>query len=303
MNYDDHPDREVSWNGMSIAIPDKWEAIVKGPRHLIFERVLRPYLEIRWECPPHRRLRPPSPDQIASDLIGQAIGKLPRLEAVHDTENSSPSFIIKTFSTNRAAAPDFVLLTCRKCGTVLLVRCYPENLAAAQTRSLLSTIACHHRPISTSRWRIQDLSFVLPSGFSLERYSFTFGLSSLNFASTTTELRLCRLAPASEHLRRVPLDTLFAQFCGITRQAPERIDDATLRYGSTPGTWEGLLKRLFRRKSYRWAQMKHLPEHDRILGVFLDSRRPLDAETIGLFKEQYVIVRQKKRTPAAHLDT
>ncbi len=269
---------------MSIVVPDGWEAIVKGPCHLIFERALRPCLEIRWECPASRHHRPPSPDRIVSDLLRQAIGRRPRLEAVQDTGHLSPSFVLQAFSANGSGAPDLLVLTCKTCGMVALLRCYPENLAASHLQPLLSTIDCQHRRSGPSRWCIQDLSFMLPSDYSLARYSFAFGLTSLSFTCTTGELHLCRLAPASEHLRRASIETLFARFSGITQHAPERIDASTLRCRSTPGTWVSLLKRIFRRRPYRWAQLQHLPENDRILGVLLDSYRPLDAETIAAFE-------------------
>ena len=43
------PPAVLSWNGISLTVPQPWQTIVRGMRHLIFEQALRPVLELRWE--------------------------------------------------------------------------------------------------------------------------------------------------------------------------------------------------------------------------------------------------------------
>lgn len=41
--------RTIGWNGLTLSCPEKWETIVSGKRHLLFEEDFAPIFELRWQ--------------------------------------------------------------------------------------------------------------------------------------------------------------------------------------------------------------------------------------------------------------
>jgi hypothetical protein len=185
-------------------------------------------------------------------------------------------------------------LICTRCRSLILVKLHGAWHSTNHSgRDFFKKLVCQHQNGGPSVWAIQDISFKLPGEFALQRYNIRFGMSTFSFASSTTNLDLCRLAPASEHLKKSGLDQLFALFSKTEGEHQDSLDEHTLYSAKHPGFTEVILARLRRRRPFTTAYFQHLPEHDRILGFRLESARPLPIEMIQTIRDNYGLVQKE----------
>lgn len=284
----------IRWNHLHLDIPHHWDVIVKDRRHLILENNLKPIAELRWQ-PPGKYSGPTGVEKIARQLApGKSCSK-----KEGPTESLPASlrkeFAVETFALDHSAEDTVHLLTCKSCATNLLIRVYGELQQSFQPYPfVLDSLNCHPDPTESARWQIQDFFFSLPDGFELERSSFRFGLTTLWFKSGDAELRLCRLAPASQHLQQNSFAALFQSFCGARPENQMGADPSTLHYGYTPKLVEYLWGRIRRKKLYQASSFIHFPHHDRILGYSICSKNPIEAWVKAMVEDGYGIIQEEK---------
>ena len=291
------PTIPIRWNHLHFKIPDQWEVIVKDKRHLILEHQLKPIAELRWQ-PPGKHSRHLAGEKIARQLEpGGRLSKSVDMGGVV-TDSLKNKFSIESFSLADSSSEDAILLlTCRSCATTLLIRIYSASLTTFTTSPVvLESLNCHPEPAEQACWQIQDFYFSLPDGFELERSSFRFGLTSLSFTSATAELRLCRLAPASQHLQRSSLATLFQSFSSAPPDQQTAAEPLTLHYHHAPTLAEYWWGRVRRKKLYQASSFVHFPHHDRILGYSINSRDPIETGVQTMLEESYGIIQEKEAT-------
>jgi hypothetical protein len=287
--------QEIGWNGLHLSIPSTWDTIVRDHRHLIFEQDLRPVLELRWEPPASPRQCRKRSDRIIAQLQKEASRPLVPLDAPPSLGSLKERYHIKIFGHSNSATSECALLACRGCGALMLMKFYPQFYHPVMTdQTILDSLVCWHGENSNSNWAVHDITFRLPEQFSLNSHSFKFGLSSLLFSDKKTKLRLCRLAPASEHLKRNSFKELFASF---SRSGPEHqvvIDENTLQFSKIPGITERIIARLRRRKPYVLARFNHVTGYDRIIGFMFESSRPIQPDMVQALQEHYGIIQEKE---------
>jgi hypothetical protein len=284
----------IRWNNLQLDIPDQWEVIVKSTHHLIFEKNLKPLAEIRWQAPP-KRSRQNRGRTIARQLEpGGQYSWRPDSAGLFSTSLKN-RFAIKPYCLDNDAEEMLVLLTCTHCGTDLLVRIYsasPDGLG--EFMAVFASLNCHPGAEVRDKWQILDFCFSLPEGFELVRSSFRFGLTTLDFMSNTSELRLCRLAPASHHLQQNSLADLFQSFSAAPREEQTTVDRFTLFYRRTPNAMAQVWGRIRRKKLYQASRFTHFPHHDRILGYSIRSRSPIEERVMKILEDGYGIVQKKE---------
>ena len=285
----------IRWNKLHLDIPEEWEVIVKSTHHLIFEENLKPLFEIRWQAPLKRaklvegkdifrQLEPGdhySPHTDATDLLPS------RLTSRFNTESyyleSDPEQVV-------------LLLTCKDCHTVLLVRIYSSSdQGLKEVARVLASLNCHPTPEERNKWQILDFQFSVPEGFELERSTFRFGLTMLEFKSGKAELHLCRLAPASHHLQQSSLADLFHSFSSAPPELQTTAAEDTLTYDHVPSMAGYLWSKIRRKKVYQVSRFVHYPLHDRILGYSIRSRKPIEAGVEKILKNGYGIVQEEEK--------
>lgn len=281
----------ISWNGLTLSPPSSWETIIGAERHLIFESELRPTLELRWEpgrgIPPGQRQR----DRILSQLYAENNAS-PALVDIPDYLNlAETSFELQAFGTSNST--DGVLITCRRCGTLVLAKFHSKLRDRALFTTFFSGFECQHQDKGAAHWAIQDISFTVPGGFDLQRYGITFGMSSFSFAGRHSQLHLCRLAPASEHFKQSGFADLFRIFSKAEPGDAITEDSGILSYCHNPRFLERITARLRRRYSFRQSSFKHVEERDRVLGFRLESYRPIQLEMVQMIQENYDLVQEK----------
>ena len=288
----------IRWNGLHLEIPEHWDVIVKDARHLILERDLKPVLELRWQ-PVGLSKSSNAIERIVSQFSAGSDSRL-QSELIDLLPASlTARFTVQTFTLDRSSNGSVVLLTCSGCATLILVRIYAESLiGAVEIPTILASLDCHPDSSELALWQIQDFSFRLPDGFKLETSSFRFGITKLLFRSVSSDLELCRLAPASQHLQQNQFSALFQAFSSAPQENQMAVDPSTLRYTYAPKVIEYLWSRIRRKKVYQSASFVHFPLHDRILGYSIRSNRPIESEMELVIEESYGII-QKEEVPAA----
>lgn len=266
------PTRCFSWNGLSCTTPADWEATVKGPTHLIFEQRLQPILELRWD-PAASRLSPEKRIQtIFSRLQRESGGALLPLKQPEIAGTLPEGWVFMVYGRGATRA-EGLIAACVRCATPLLIRFFePVGSGMLPAVSFIQSLSCSNCQPGEQRWSIQDISFTVPEEFSLDTFSFDFGLSRVSFNSPHSRLEYCRLAPASEHLREASLSELFAVFCNCAPDGQTVINERELSARTKPaGLIERIRNKLKRNRGYQLAYFNHVPGRDRILGTRLES--------------------------------
>ena len=280
--------RPIGWNGISCLLPECWNVIVKGNAHLIIEQNLQPLLEFRWHTT-SRSAATPSPGVRILSRIREETGKtVERLDSPGFLDGLASAYEVVAFRLDQQVSPAGAVLTCRKCSTPFLFQFFSTSTSTVERfKWFFSTVTCCQPGKENSGWAIEDLRFKIPGTFALDTYSFSLGLARLSFKTSAASLKLIRLSSGSKHIRQHTFQQLFANFHGAGPDHVTRLDDSTLVLDLSPSLGDLLLKTVTRKKIYRWAKFAYCPEKDKILGIRLDSSRPLDREQIGFIEENY----------------
>ena len=283
--------KQIGWNGISCLLPECWNVIVKGNAHLIIEQNLHPLLEFRW----HNGFRSsPKPSHSARILsrLREETGKTP--EVVNPPpflHGLSSGYEVDAFGLEQHVSPAGAIITCRKCSTPILFQFFNIPTSSfALLSSFFSTFSCCRQEKGNNSWAIEDLRFKIPCPFALDTFSFSLGLARLSFKTSAASLKLIRLSSASNHIRQHSLQQLFANFHGAGSGHAAIRDESTLILDVPPSLGDYLLKTVTRKKIYRWAKFFYCSENDKILGIHLESSRPLDREQIGFIEKNYGLI-------------
>lgn len=283
----------VTWNGLKFSVPKSWEPIVKGNSHFIFESELRPVLEIRWEKPVKR--------SSTDEQFEAVFAELKRKKTESPIHVKPPAFLadlpehcqVGCYGRDNVRQPEGACIVCRECGTIIMAHFFPhlsDHFNGLCT--FFQRIDCHTHQEQDQPWTILDISFRPPDSFELDRFSFGYGISRIEFKNKTSRLTLCRLAPASKHLEGSSLGELFSQFTQTGQESHTEINENTFIHSSRPGLVSRLLSRLGKRKPFTWSRFTHNKEADRILGVSLKSSKPLAQDHVDTIGNSYGILQQ-----------
>jgi len=283
-----HQTRFIGWNGVHLFLPIQWEVIVKGNSHLIMEENHHPLLEVRWQ----NKTQPPSgqshTDAILSRLRKELARELLVIESPPFLHPLTSRFTVSAFAYGDSAHPAGAIITCMKRETPILLQFFNTTTSSIpRLSSFFETFTCEFKENGVSRWAIEDLKFDIPRQYDLEASSFSLGLIQLFFKTRATQLKFCRIAHASHHFQEHSFSELFDNFCGDTSINSRLIDEKTLILDTPPSLSDQLLRVVKRKKIYRWAKFDHLDDQDKILGLHLQSRKPLEADQIATIENSY----------------
>jgi hypothetical protein len=288
------PATQIRWNQLKLDLTGSFNVITKAPRHLILEEQLRPFLEIRWQ-PPAGRNEARHSSRILKDFEREIDRELQLLPVDSLPEKLRLNYQVQAFNWDGSPVAQVLLLTCSHCQTHILLRCYRDAFERlCRNPPILEGLRCHLLPGEGDWWHIADVSIMIPEGFVLESCSFRFGLSDLRFKHRATDLHLCRLAPASTHLKQHDFGTLFESFALAPQEDQQVIDAQSRCYRCSPKVGRRLLGRLRKRKGYCTASFKHYPRQDRIIGYSLRSSSPIDQTIETELQESYGIIEEEK---------
>lgn len=280
----------IAWNGLSLSCPARWEVIVSGKRHLLFEENFTPIFELRWEN------NDSLSNRNAADSIVQHLEKEYSLH--RPPSLSSPWHQLKqTYQVILLAAGEDeetkgALLTCRHSGTILLFYFFPsQTISPPELSKLLSSLSCNPSENKESLWAIQDFRILLPQSYELSSYNFAAGLTRLTFSNSGRTMHLCRLTQASLHLQTTTLADLMVLLSGISPPPGTIVcSDQSVCHHSQPSTFQQILTRLKRKPPYHRMILRHHPEYDRLTGLFFEDKKPISQQEVNTILDSYEIL-------------
>ncbi len=288
---DQNAQRKIAWNGVGIVVPKSWEAKAIGVNHLHLEDNFQPVLELRWQQKFHKKVD----DNIRRMVIrlekttDRKLHKVPLAETYLSKLNS---FAIQCFSATKNGEPQYVFLYNEKHAVFVILQ-FVVSKKRAHPLQCIDTIECSPQN-DPQYWSIQDFRFFIPSSFTLLSHTMDAGFTTLNFKNSSTQLHLCRLAPASMRLKHNSLQEILSSLLGLERSLEDMsVSESGVQYERNPSLLHQILLRIRRKKPFIRSKIWHDQVNDRLLGVFMEAVQPIDVETHEMICSSYEIFQNK----------
>jgi hypothetical protein len=290
--------RDVSWNGVKISVPQEWEAKVTDKNRLSFEHGFEAVLEVSWQKASAKDI---------TGFIAKTIQHYEQLTGAKLVEYALPfsgehplsPCTPLCFSTKEKKVPRLLFLFEKTSSLFITIQLF-QTQHTPPPWDTISTIAATTLDESNYQlWAVQDFQVCVPGIYRLSNYSMAAGLTTLHFQKGKTVIHICRIAPASVRLRRNSLDEICASLLGVddmsglTRQLLKN----TLYLDRSPGLGHQVLMRLKRKNPFLLASLRHDDRNDRLLGVVMEGIHPLDYTTFNHICSSYEISPTPKTGP------
>lgn len=265
------PSKTIAWNGLEFTVPKDWEAVVTGKQQLLFEHDLEPELELKWQKHHARSL-----EQARDKVIKQLSREFGQPDTITAHSELTAKYLILQFTWQENNFTVFFLF-CPDCHTGILVRPYASTTDILQ---LQASLHCHSTA-QIHRWAVQDFSFSLPDSCLLDSYTFAMGFSRISFKEAKSTIHLCRMRPASTHLRDENIDTLLKKLTGCTLPSSQLSQcEDYIELKTCPSITAQLKMRLKRQKPFIYGRLWHHKPSDKLLGFTIEDIKPPSASRI-----------------------
>jgi len=192
-----------------------------------------------------------------------------------------------------------VLLYCPTCRTASLIQFLERPGTDPMARRAARVLASFrdHRSDGRVEWALFDIRALLPQGFRLGRCRFEAGRFVLEFKARGRRLTLFRWAPAEALLQNRSLADFAETVAGESNLSLRSLTIAgrpTIEGRDPPPAGPGA--RLRMRLGMSWFRRLRLwcvAERNRILGVRLEGRRPIDDPDMHTVSGGYGLVEEK----------
>jgi hypothetical protein len=287
--------KTIAWNGVRFEVPGDWEPARVGRRHLLLAAEPGPAMEIKWAAVKGRFS---GPRQLRA--LGGRVGRqgavfretaLPEPWRAAVTGFDARGFQWDAGSERARGA----LLYCPVCRTASLIQ-FLERPAAEIALGLAARILASfrdHRSDDRVAWALYDTVALLPRRFVLERQRFEAGRFVVGFKGPARRLTLYRWAPADMLLQGRGLADFARAAAGDAatpltfRPSANGAHDAVEAADPPPAGPAGRLRLRLGMAWFRRLHLWHVVARNRILGVRLEGRRPIDASEMQTVSAGY----------------
>ena len=280
--------RGIAWNGIRLEVPAHWEAIVSGPKQLVFEDDFTPVFQIRWQ---HLGGLDPNKWNKTSDLCWQqlAVESHPSRLPVELTQLADNFTHVRYYQGSQPLATGGICY-CKDSQTLVFFQLLnKKRLHWHETAKALCSLYSHG--LNTSLWRIQDISLQLPSGHLLHNYSFKAGLTRISFTAGHCNLQFCKLSQAERRLAAQSLPQILQTLSGTTDLKIVTDSSNTVCSGQrTPSVVQQVLFRMRKDKPFIQAKIWKVAERDRLLISIASSTHPLLETDLSTYYENFKLV-------------
>lgn len=289
--------KEVAWNGISFQAPIDWEIGRIGTHYLVLEDEFGPVLEIKW-----RRIKGKfvHQDQFRRLSAGQKnkLGKTIRqIPVPSGWKQEVDRFDSLSFSWQGETIGGIgLILFCQNCRTSTLMQFFQKktHINNQITRKILASFRDHSQDDQMA-WAVFDITAKIPGKFRLTRHRFDAGAFELAFSRGKNKITLYRRGPASIFLREQDLLQHASQMFGVvqTKLQYKRIDgcNSVDSIISPPSSWWSRIGQTIRFKPlYDKFRIWHLEDKNRLLGVKMNGRKPIDINMFEQICDFYDIV-------------
>lgn len=297
--------KTIAWNGVCLTVPADWDPARVGRRHLLLASEPGPVMEIKWAAVKgrfsgRRQLRKLSRQVGRKGVVFQEAA-LPEKWRTPVAEFDAEGF--QWDAGNERAAG--VLLYCPVCHTASMIQFLERpgaDVIAPNAARVLSSFR-DHRTDGRIAWALYDMAALLPDYFVLGRHRFDAGRFVLNFNGRGRRLALYRWAPAEALLQNRHLAD-FAQtlaggrdlaFRSTTIRGVPAVDGGDPRPAGPGGRLRVRLGMGWFRRLCLW----HVAERNRILGIRLEGRRPIEALEMQAVSDGYGMADERPLGTAA----
>lgn len=274
--------KTIAWGGVRFVVPDDWDPARVGRRHLVLESAPGPVMEVKWAAVLGRFAAGRHLRNLARH-VGRNGGVFRETALPAAWRPGVAGFESTGFQwdagAERAAG---VLLYCPSCRTASMIQFLERPGADRITSAAVRVLASFrdHRSDGRTAWALYDVAADLPDRFVLDRCRFEAGRFVLEFKGPGHRLTLYRWAPAEMLLQDRGLAE-FAQSAaggnGLVFR-PSTVAGHPATEGTDPmpaGCGERLRARLGWIR-FRRLRLWQVTGRNRILGVRLESRRPIE---------------------------
>lgn len=285
--------KTIAWNGARFAVPGDWDPARVGRRHLLLESAPGPVMEVKWAAVPGRFSAGRHLRKLARQ-VGRNGGVFRETALPALWRPCVAGFDATGFQwdagAERAAG---VLLYCPTCRTASMIQFLERpgaDIIIATAARVLASFR-DHRSDGRIAWALYDVAANLPDRFVLDRCRFEAGRFVLEFKGPGRRLTLYRWAPADVLLQNRSLAE-FAQtaaggnglvFRSSTVAGHPAVDGTDPMPAGCAGRWRvrlGLAR-------FRRLRLWRMAGRNRILGVWLESLRPIQDPEMQVVSDTY----------------
>ena len=285
--------RSIAWNGIGFSAPAEWEIGRIGLRYLELEVESGPVMEIKWNTVKGRFSQHAHLRRLAGLQKRHLRKAFQQMPLPASWETAVQPYDASGFSwKSESGSGKGVLLynpTSRVAALIQFHRRQTE-ISDFSTSRLLTSFREQTHGVAIS-WAVFDIRAEIPIEFQLQRFRFEAGKYELLFSHKHHQLQMMRWSPAAVILRRKELRSLaLDEFAVKEKPQPQWLQsDATTVAGQVnPGSAVGwFFSRIRRRPAHRCFCLWHEVEKNRILGVQISGRRPVDRNRFETICRKY----------------
>jgi hypothetical protein len=289
--------RQIAWNGVRFDTPMDWEIGKIGHRYLLMETPRGPVMEVKWAPVKGKfKLRTQLKHLVASQgrQLRRSLReeKLPTDWAQAIERYDSLGFAWQTDSIGGRGA----VLYCPGCRKAVLLQFFETTgqRPFKQADRVLASFDDHTDDRKTF-WSVFDIVAEVPATYHLKRFRFEAGAYELSFTNRQSQLTLLRWSPAAVLLKDGGLEGFEQRCLGLSANRSVRVKKRSpltieLEDGSPSGLFPRLYRRLQRHPLYRSLRLWHEVDKNRILGVRLEDRQPIEARVLDGICKTYATV-------------
>ncbi len=272
--------QDISWNGIRFQVPLSWQPVVILNNYLLFEDNYQPVLELKWQ-------------QIKGVFsVERVVKRLRSSGSRKDSIEAQPiplqwqhalatcnSYTFRWQGEKRYGTG--LLRHCPECNLTTLLQFYMERPEDDPVcLHVLKSLRCHGEAVRRD-WSIYDIAFSLPLAADLQSQEFKTGRYRISFQADSLFFSLLRYKPAAALLAGGDLKEFGSQLLRHNEQFAG-LDSALQQacWRKKGNSWLRFKKRLRKKQADHFLCLRHIPEHNVILGVQAKSNQPID-ETVA----------------------
>jgi hypothetical protein len=285
--------KKIAWNGIHLSVPSTWELGRIDTRHLFFDHHADPAMEIKWGPVKGRFSHRSHLKKLIAQQKHHPDKNLEEWHLPPTWESALSNFIAKGFSWQSGAENGRgAILFCPSCKTAVMFQIFniDGHMTSEAILGMLRSLQDHRNDAQTA-WTIFDIHALLPQVFQLNHYQFKPGSYELAFSDGFQTIKLFRWAPASAFLSQTDLSQFAANALGFSREnlvTTSFFEHPAVEWQSnTMAGGHHWLYRFKQKPAFHWVRVWHVAEKNRILGIRLDSKKPIDADMMTCICSNY----------------
>ncbi len=286
--------KDIDWNGIHLSVPYTWELGRIDTRYLFFDNHAGPAMEIKWETVKGRFSHRSHLKKLAAQQKHHPGKRFEEWHLPSAWKNALSNFIAQGFSWQLGAENGRgAILYCPVCKTAIMFQIFniTDHMTTEATINILKSLQDHRNDRQTA-WTVFDIHALLPKPFKLDNFQFKPGIYELAFRDRFQTVKLFRWAPASTFLSQVKLSLFAANTMGFKHESlvtTSFLDHPAVEWRpDKPIGWYTWLYRFKRNPAFHWLRLWHVVGKNRILGIRLDSKKPIKTEMVTDICTNYV---------------